>query len=266
MKSQGIFSQQSEGSPHLLQLNALICLLWRQKVLGLVRQENKCYNFHQQSGCSDRVLTHSLQIQWKNYIHTAFLVVVFLWDLCYPACPRLCTALSLRATETWGCCWLQLRESLTNFIFPRFCQCNAFFILRNDLSVYIEVPSHAIAGVSSTVFMLQIKGHHQTTFPALISLCCTLNMGIFISQYKTPSLLYSEEGFSLLLHTTKFCEWQREILINSIDRKYCTTTLFSDHRNYSGTTIKVKIFKTSWSISCVITKEICCFLFKQASV
>lgn len=57
MKSQGKFSQQSEGSPHLLQLNALICLLWRLKVLGLVRQENKCCNFHQQSGCSDTELT-----------------------------------------------------------------------------------------------------------------------------------------------------------------------------------------------------------------
>lgn len=60
MKSQGIFSQQKEGSPHLLKLNALICLLWRLKVLGLVRQENKCCNFHQQSGCSDTELTPEL--------------------------------------------------------------------------------------------------------------------------------------------------------------------------------------------------------------
>lgn len=82
MKSQGIFSQQNEGSPHLLQLNAvnaLICLLWRLKVLGLVRQENKRCNFHQQS---QDVLTQNLhQNQWKCYIQTAFPLAVFIWDL-----------------------------------------------------------------------------------------------------------------------------------------------------------------------------------------
>lgn len=70
MKSQGTFSQQSEGSPHLLQLNAvnaLICLLWRLKVLGLIRQENKCCNFHQQS--QDVLPQNSHRNQWKC-LHT----------------------------------------------------------------------------------------------------------------------------------------------------------------------------------------------------
>lgn len=148
-----MFSQQSEGSPHLLQLNALICLLWRLKVLGLVRQENKCCNFHQQSGCSDTELTPKLveELHSKSFPGCGLHM-----GLVLPS-PRLCTALSLCVTETWGCSWLQLWESLRNFIFLRPCQCNAFFILRNDFSVYIETPSRPIAGVTSTGFMLQIN-------------------------------------------------------------------------------------------------------------
>lgn len=194
MKSQGKFSQQSEGSPHLLQLNALICLLWRLKALGLVRQENKCCNFHQQSGCSDTELTPKS--------------VEELHSDSFPGCglpmglvlPSLPTAPSLCATETWGCCWLQLRESLRNFIFLRPCQCNAFFILRNDLSVYIEVPSHQVAGVNCTVFMLQIN---QRSSPNPISSfgqsLLYFKHGDFDFIDQDPSLLYSEEGFSLLL-------------------------------------------------------------------